>query len=414
MSVRTTVLACLGAAALLGGLVVPANADDLWDKKHDVDEQVEAAQHDLEATSRALRAAAAALEETRSELPAARAALAEARVRKATAHDRLEVIRARLRELRAQQAIVQAEIDTALARIESTESDMGEIVRFQYQSHGLTELQVVLEADDASDFIQKMLTTRQVLDEQGQIIDQLSADKAVLTARQQQMQVTEAAIEDTEAEAEATLQRLTQLAARARAAKERIEELVAQRTAALQVAREQRQRELDRLRRLEAAQDALAAQIQQQTSSSDGEVPTGELRWPVSGPMVQGVGWRVHPVYGYRSCHTGIDISAGTGTPIYAASDGVVIWTRAEVSEPYGNNTLIDHGDGLSTFYAHQSSFAVSPGDSVAAGELVGYVGSTGWVTGPHLHFEVHVDGVPYDPMGWFGGSKTSQSQFCP
>ncbi len=91
-----------------------------------------------------------------------------------------------------------------------------------------------------------------------------------------------------------------------------------------------------------------------------------------------------------------------------------MIWTRAELSGPYGNNTLVDHGDGLSTFYAHQTSFAVSPGQRVKAGETIGYVGSTGYSSGPHLHFEVHINGVPHDPMGWFGGQKTPQSQFCP
>jgi murein DD-endopeptidase MepM/ murein hydrolase activator NlpD len=120
-------------------------------------------------------------------------------------------------------------------------------------------------------------------------------------------------------------------------------------------------------------------------------------------------------VYNYKSCHTGIDLSASSGTPILAARGGHVIWTNADLSGPYGNNTLIDHGDGLSTFYAHQSSFNVNPGQRVRSGQVIGYVGTTGYSTGPHLHFEVHINGVPHDPMGWFGGgSKAPQSEFCP
>ena len=91
-----------------------------------------------------------------------------------------------------------------------------------------------------------------------------------------------------------------------------------------------------------------------------------------------------------------------------------MIWTQADLSGPYGNNTLIDHGNGLATFYAHQSGFAVSRGQRVAKGDVIGYVGSTGYSTGSHLHFEVHINGVPHDPMGWFGGSKTPKSEFCP
>jgi murein DD-endopeptidase MepM/ murein hydrolase activator NlpD len=413
---RTTLVAMLSASALLGGLLVPAHADeDVWDKKHQVDAQVDAAQQDLEALSRRLRSAATALADSRSQLPAARAALADAQGRMATARDQLQLIRARLRELRAEQAIVQSQIDAAQDRIASTEDVMGDIVRFQYQSQGMAELQMVLSADDASDFLQKLATTQQVLGQQSDVVDQLVADKAVLTAQEQQMAVTVDSIQNSQAEALATVQRLQDLTAAAREAKNRIAELVRSRQQALQVAREEKAAELARLKRLQAAQDALSAQIQQQASSSSGGgIPSGELLWPATGPMVQGVGWRVHPVYGYRSCHTGIDISAGTGAPIRAARGGVVIWTKSELDGPYGNNTLIDHGNGLSTFYAHQSAFNVHPGQSVRAGDVIGYVGSTGYATGPHLHFEVHINGVPYDPMGWFGGSKTPQPQFCP
>jgi murein DD-endopeptidase MepM/ murein hydrolase activator NlpD len=120
------------------------------------------------------------------------------------------------------------------------------------------------------------------------------------------------------------------------------------------------------------------------------------------------VGPRIHPVYGYRSCHTGADISCGMGTGILAAADGVVV--SVENGGPYGLHTLIQHGSGISTMYAHQSATSVSPGQKVTQGQIIGNVGSTGWSTGPHLHFEVHVNGTPYDPMGWFGGAKVPVS----
>jgi murein DD-endopeptidase MepM/ murein hydrolase activator NlpD len=158
--------------------------------------------------------------------------------------------------------------------------------------------------------------------------------------------------------------------------------------------------------------DALRAEqirlSQQSGSGSHGNgdpQATGPLSWPMPGRSPGGgVGWRVHPVYGYRSCHTGVDIGAPLGTPIRAAETGIVLstgWNRA-----YGNVTLIDHGDGLVTMYAHQSRFGVTRGQAVSDQQVIGYVGSTGYSTGPHLHFEVHINGVPYDPMGWFGGVK--------
>jgi murein DD-endopeptidase MepM/ murein hydrolase activator NlpD len=99
--------------------------------------------------------------------------------------------------------------------------------------------------------------------------------------------------------------------------------------------------------------------------------------------------------------HEGIDIGVGYGTPIHAAAGGVVIYCGWE--EGYGNMTLINHGGGLSTLYGHQSSIIVSAGQSVAQGQVIGYVGSTGKSTGCHLHFEVRVNGNPVDPLGYLG-----------
>ena len=112
----------------------------------------------------------------------------------------------------------------------------------------------------------------------------------------------------------------------------------------------------------------------------------------------------MHPVYGYKSCHTGDDIRGTYGTPILAAADGLVMGVLS--GGAYGLHTVISHGGGISTMYAHQSRTAVHVGETVRQGQVIGYVGSSGWVTGPHLHFEVHVGGVPYDPLGWFGSAR--------
>ncbi len=100
--------------------------------------------------------------------------------------------------------------------------------------------------------------------------------------------------------------------------------------------------------------------------------------------------------------HEGIDIAVPEGTPIRAAADGTVILMQSEAeSGGYGNYTCIDHGGGLSTCYAHQSSFATSVGAGVSQGDLIGYVGNTGHSYGPHLHFEVRINGTPTDPLGY-------------
>lgn len=127
--------------------------------------------------------------------------------------------------------------------------------------------------------------------------------------------------------------------------------------------------------------------------------------YPVSGGFMSSPpGPRSHPAYGYWSCHKGEDVAAPLGTPIMAARSGTVI-TAGWNSGGYGIMTIIDHGDGTTSLYAHQNSTAVYSGQFVSGGQVIGYVGSTGDSTGPHLHFEILVGGVAYLPSGWFGGA---------
>ncbi|HJS92623.1 MAG TPA: M23 family metallopeptidase [Solirubrobacteraceae bacterium] len=151
---------------------------------------------------------------------------------------------------------------------------------------------------------------------------------------------------------------------------------------------------------LSAVSSQLAAQIQAaQTAPPPSQGGSGTrssssgLIWPVSGPITSPFGMR------WGKLHPGIDIGAAMGTPIKAAAAGRVI--VASYDGGYGNLVVIDHGHGLATAYAHQSRIAVGVGQQVAQGQVIGYVGSTGFSTGPHLHFEVRVNGTPVDPMGY-------------
>jgi murein DD-endopeptidase MepM/ murein hydrolase activator NlpD len=149
-----------------------------------------------------------------------------------------------------------------------------------------------------------------------------------------------------------------------------------------------------------AEANALAAEdagIRGQLAAAQGAtdtVPSSQgLIWPVSGPVTSPFGYR------WGRLHAGIDIGVGYGTPIHAAASGTVVlagWTGG-----YGNYTCIDHGGGLATCYAHQSSYAVSSGAQVSQGQVIGYVGNTGHSFGSHLHFEVRINGAPVDPLGY-------------
>jgi len=180
----------------------------------------------------------------------------------------------------------------------------------------------------------------------------------------------------------------------------------AERQARLEAERK-RQEELRRLaeerRKLEARRQAQLRQAQlrqaqvQRPQVRRVSYQEGGMRWPLSG-------FRITTYFGQRGAfqryHTGIDLAAPYGTPIVAAKSGqvqVAGWS----SFGYGFHVILDHGGGVETLYAHMSRIAVRPGQWVEAGQVIGYVGSTGWSTGPHLHFEVRVNGVPRNPLAY-------------
>ncbi|MGZ4386790.1 MAG: murein hydrolase activator EnvC family protein [Gaiellaceae bacterium] len=162
---------------------------------------------------------------------------------------------------------------------------------------------------------------------------------------------------------------------------------------ALDGVRESKAAYLREVAHLQASSAAIAAHIRAVGSTTAGAPTPSGFVWPLSGIITSGFGMR------WGSLHPGLDIAAPIGTPIHAAASGTVIYAGWESG--YGNFVVIDHGGGIATAYGHQSAIAVSDGQSVTQGQVIGYVGSTGYSTGPHLHFEVRVNGTPVDPMGY-------------
>lgn len=159
--------------------------------------------------------------------------------------------------------------------------------------------------------------------------------------------------------------------------------------------------EAEEIDALQAASARIGDQIRaEEAKSSSASSPSpaanpGGLQWPVQGPITSPFGWR------WGRMHEGIDIGVGSGTPVHAAAAGTVIYASWE--EGYGNFVVIDHGGGIATAYGHNTSLTVTVGQHVDQGQLIAYSGSTGHSTGPHVHFEVRVNGNPVDPLGYLG-----------
>ena len=155
--------------------------------------------------------------------------------------------------------------------------------------------------------------------------------------------------------------------------------------------------------RAEALIDQIAAAEKAYTEARQTEQgtpnPGGWCRPCVWTVLTCPYGWRTHPITGKQSFHTGVDLANVQGTPIYAARGGTV--TTATYDDVYGYYVTINHGDGFSTLYGHMTNYVVSPGETVTGGQLIGYMGSTGWSTGPHLHFTIYFNGNTVNPMDY-------------
>ena len=296
----------------------------------------------------------------------------------------------------------------AQKRLEGRESVFYKRVRDIYINGRLSYLDVVIGSKDFSDFANRLEVLKRIIDSDITLINEIKKERADIEAHKQKLEADraklvelekaalakQAEIEQKKAERNVVLQKAQNDRATAMQA---IEELNA---SSAQVSAMLKERQAARAAAAAAAAAAATAQSSGGQGASDNWVQgTGQLGWPVSGEITSPYGYRVHPIWGTTIYHSGIDIGVDEGTPVHAADGGVVVWSGWMGG--YGYAVVIDHGNGLSTLYGHNSELAVDEGQSVAKGQVISYAGSTGNSTGPHVHFEVRVNGDPVDPMGY-------------
>ena len=387
--------------ALAGLSVQVARADS------NINQQLSQASDDFVTASKAVNAAIAEFTAARQQLPKAQAQAKAAN--KLLTHARAvhQKAIADAAKASANAAAAAAKVQSAQTHIVQTNDAIDALIRNVYAQGPYSELAAILTATTPSEFAERLASLQAVARSQNATLAAYTVAKADLSLVKAQADAAKLAASQAKTQAASALQTANAAAQKASQAQRQVNALVAQRSRALRVAAAHKRSVAREYATLKAEQRRLR-NLERHTHQYTG-APSGELMWPIPGAeLVQGVGPRIHPVYHYHSCHTGDDIRGAYGTPIHAAASGVVIFLANHGA--YGLHTIISHGGGLDTMYAHQSAVAVHVGEVVHQGDVIGYVGATGWVSGPHLHFEVHVDGVPYDPMGWFGGSKAPVS----
>jgi murein DD-endopeptidase MepM/ murein hydrolase activator NlpD len=331
------------------------------------DTRIDAIQGEISATERRLSRVQDSLDQQKEKLLEVR--------------NRLEEARDRLERLRSELATARRVLAARLVEI--------------YKADAPDALTVILSADGFGDLLERAEFLDRISDQDRQITDRVRGLRD--QAKDQAVQLADLE-EEEQLAAERILRERDQVAAVENelvGARDQLASARADKRGALAQVRDSRVRLEGDLAALEKEQARVQAALQGAGNSVGGPIKqgSGQLIWPVSGPVVSPFGMR------WGRLHAGIDIAVPSGTPIHAADSGRVVlmgWVGG-----YGNYTCVQHTGTLSTCYGHQSGFATSNGASVSQGQVIGYVGCTGHCFGDHLHFETRINGSPVDPMGY-------------
>ena len=347
--------------------------------------------------------------ELQGQLSSLKGNLNEASAEKALRDTELEYIRQEITNAEQQIAYYDAliaEEQVHLAEAQAREEAQYQLfcrrVRAMEETGTTSYWSILFSAGDFSELLNRAVDIQDVMDYDNAVIDRLKADRqavadslTALEATQAEQQEQKAALDEKKAEQEVKVAEAVQVLKNLEADK-----------AALQKQLEQQAADEERVNKeIEKLQKEYDEKIRQNKIQID---PGNGWHWPLSGQyhLTSRFGWRTHPITGRPNQHTGVDVAAPNGTPIESVKGGVV--TISERGSSYGNYVVLNHGDGTSSLYAHMSSRAVSVGQVVKQGSVVGYVGSTGSSTGNHLHLEIRVSGSRIDPMSCFGGMRFS------
>ena len=342
-------------------------------------------------------------------------------------HDEIENLNAQIQNYNQLIVEKQKELDDAQTRQAELNQQYRVRIRTMEESGKISYWSVLFQANSFTDLLDTINKISEIaahdqamlaeLDRVAQEIQtaqaELAQEKSNLDAQKTALAVSQAELDEKSAEANAILAELTADAAKLdslyvsyedkeAALTDEIAQKEQEYTAALAQEEENRRQEEENRRQEEENNGGSEEEGGGESGGSSGS-SSSSSGWlyplPYRVAVTSAYGYRVHPVTGAWSFHTGVDLGAGEGTPIYATRSGTV--TTATYSDVYGNYVTINHGDGYSSLYGHMTHYVVSAGEYVSQGEVIGYVGSTGWSTGPHLHFTIYYNGSTVNPMDY-------------
>jgi murein DD-endopeptidase MepM/ murein hydrolase activator NlpD len=298
----------------------------------------------------------------------------------------------RFHELRLQYGLAVRRLDRRLVTI--------------YEEPGPTTIDLVVAAKSFQDLLDQVDYMGQIATQDRNIAAEVKSAKAELAASRRHTKAVRQTVRHETRVISGRAQQVAILQAELIDSRNSLARVRARSSAALASTNRDIRQEVGESKALQSASDELAAKLRaesQPVPSANGRSGTPTFRpagaphfiWPVSGPITSPFGMR------WGTLHPGIDIGVPTGTPVHASAAGKVVWCGW--MSGYGNLVMIDHGGGYATAYGHNSRVIVSCGQEVAQGQVVSYSGCTGFCTGPHVHFEIRINGTPVDPLGFLG-----------
>jgi murein DD-endopeptidase MepM/ murein hydrolase activator NlpD len=388
------------ALAILLVVATPAFGDDVT-KKHQVDDKISSLQDRLAAQKhheQSLRNAAA---DFTSRIRALEGKVGDVSLHLQTIETDLSLHQRRLDALNALFGLQTKRYDFLQAQYATSIATLDRRLVEIYESDPASTLDVFLGARNVQDALDQVQYLNDIGEQDRRIAQEVAAAKAQVKAARATTRGLRTSVEGEAAVISARAAQTRDVRDQLVGAKSDLAANKDQKLTDLSQLTADERAEAGEIDALQAASNAIgdrirAAQAQHGLNGATSTPSASGLVWPVSGPITSPFGMR------WGSLHPGIDIGVPTGTPIKAAAAGKVIYCGW--MSGYGNLVMIDHGGGIATLYGHQSRIASSCDEDVAQGQIIGYTGCTGFCTGPHLHFEVRVNGTPVDPLGYLGG----------
>jgi len=261
-----------------------------------------------------------------------------------------------------------------------------------YEGHRLSFLEMILQADSLQQLLDRMYYQERIADQDRTLLESMRARCEALAANRNRLDQEKNKLGSLISEMSKKALEMARLKG--------TQEETARSLAKQRAFYEQAERELSRQsKQLETQILAMESDSEKDDSGAPHKKGTGQMAMPLKAKLTSPFGWRRHPIFRTRKFHTGIDLAGPRRSPIRASDSGHVLFTGWYGG--YGKVVIVSHGKNVSTLYAHLSSISVSKGDNVSKGDILGLEGATGFATGPHLHFEVRIEGKPKNPLNY-------------